>query len=125
MRKALFILFVLSVGGAILLGLTLRKYRQNKIHETRIDFPTGESPIHQIDWWGREQFLNDSSPHRRLYIQSSPGGARELVTDKAWRMAAGQCRLYREAGVVLIQMPDVIYWRTEREPHHWRGWDSF
>jgi hypothetical protein len=125
MRKGLVIFFVLFIGGASLLVFKLWKYRQSKVHETRIEFPSGAILIHETDWWGREPFLNDSSPNNRLYIQWRSDRTRELVADSGWMslVPADQCRLYHEASVILVQTPDAIYWRYEREPRNWRRWD--
>jgi len=125
MRKITIILFgAILVSGAIYLGFKLCRYRQGKIHETRVELQGGDTLIHQTDWWGREPFLNDSSPRNSLFIEWRSEKTRELITDIGWIsiLPATQCRLYRESGVVLIQTPYEIFWRCDGDQGKWKRW---
>ena len=123
-RKAFLAFIFISVCGAGYLGFKMREDRLSKIHELQVDFPTGDTLISEVDWWGREPFLNDSSPDRRLFIRWKSTGEKELIADEGWIRIepVNECRLYREHSTILIETPDAVYWRPDGDKGNWRRW---
>jgi hypothetical protein len=127
MTRRLKTLIVLAAAASALIyvGWRLREYRFSKIHQTGVVLPSGDILVHESDWWGREPFLNDSSPHMRLYIEWRSTGVKELLSDEAYvtMTPAEQCSLYRGGDITVIQTPAAIYWKRCSMPMTWQRWD--